>query len=169
LHQHGIYKSAAKQVNKIGARLSESVSARSHTYFMHDLTLARVLNAQRENATLAGHQLRAAARDLIDLSVNPSTFVLTYDDAGQRIVGAALALDDAFPVPFDTTAPLPPGAVCLLVGGVIAGPLGVAELARLARNLGAAQVNAAVLGGWSDPISGINCVHPLASTCVTAA
>jgi hypothetical protein len=136
---------------------------------MHDVTLARVLDAQRENATLAGHQLRAAARDLIDLCVNPSTVMLTYDGAGQRIVGAALALDDAFPVPFDTTAPLPPGAVCLLVGGVIAGPLGVAELARLARNLGASQVGAAVLGGWSDPIPGITHVHPLASGCMSAA
>jgi hypothetical protein len=136
---------------------------------MQDVTLARVLDAQRENATLAGSQLRAAARDLIDLCVNQSTVVLTYDDAGQRIVGAALALDDAFPVPFDTTAPLPLGAVCLLVGGVIAGPFGVAKLAQLAHNLGASQVNAAVLGGWSDPISGINNVHPLASTYMTAA
>jgi hypothetical protein len=136
---------------------------------MHDVTLARVLEAQRENATLAGQQLRAAARDLIDLCVNPSTVVLTYDDAGQRIMGAALALDDAFPMPFDTTAPLPPGAVCLLVGGVIAGPLGVAKLAKLVRKLGASEVSAAVLGGWSDPISGINCVHPLASALMTAA
>jgi hypothetical protein len=147
----------------------EPVGPCLHTEHMLDDALTRVLSAQSTNSTLAGQQLRAAARDLIDMRLSPASIVLTYDEAGQRIMGAALALDDAFPVPFDSTAPLPQGAVCLLVGGVIAGPLGVAEMARLARNLGASRVIAAVLGGWSNPIPGVDCVHALAPTQATAA
>jgi hypothetical protein len=136
---------------------------------MGDLTLTRVLDAQRTNSTLAGQELRIAAQDLIGMHVPPSTVVLTYDEAGQRIMGAALTLSDSFPVPFDTTTRLPAGAPCLLVGGVIAGSVGVAQAAQLARSLGAEDVTAAVLGGWAEPIPGVDQVRTLASTRVTAA
>lgn len=134
----------------------------------HEL-LTRVLDAQRTNTTLSGDVLQHAAHELVGLAKAGNTVLLTYDGAGDRILGYALALDSTLPQPHDRTQPLPHGATCLLVGGAIAGPIGVAEAAATARQLGASTVHAAILGGWSSDIPGVDTVRAIASAQTTAA
>lgn len=129
----------------------------------HELLL-RALDAHRANALLAGQQLRDAAQHLLTLCAESRPIVLAYDPVGERIIGAALALSDSrHVVPADRTAMFPGGTFCLLVGGLIAGPVGVADCADEARQAGAARVDAAVLGGWQSQISGVDRIHALGS------
>jgi hypothetical protein len=62
---------------------------------------------------------------------------------------------------FDYTAPFPDCATCLLVGGTIAGPVGVAEAAATVTRAGARRVEAAIIGGWPEPIPGIARIREL--------
>ena len=126
----------------------------------HEL-LWSALNAQQANATLAGPQLRAAAEELARLYVPDRTRVRALDAAGERIVGAALALCDEPLEMFDYTDAFTGSATCLLVGGFIAGPAGVEAAATAAVRAGATKVEAAVIGGWSAPIRGVSRVRDL--------
>jgi hypothetical protein len=74
------------------------------------------------------------------------------DLAGERIIGAALALSDSLE-PYDFTRPFPEGATCLLVGGVVAGPASIAAAVEAVTAAGACRIEVALLGAWSESIS----------------
>lgn len=118
-----------------------------------------LISVQRCNSLLAGERLRSAARALSVIPRRAGTVVVPSDDAGHRILGAALALD-ANLVPGDRTKRY--DCPVLLVGGYLAGPVGVAQAASLARSLGATRVEAAILGGWNAAIPGLDAFHLLA-------
>jgi hypothetical protein len=120
----------------------------------HDL-LSSVLDAQRANATLQGAELRVAAEGLARLSRSGRTLLMAFDSAGERIIGAAMALSAVNVEVFDYTSAFPADASCLLVGGHVAGPVGAAAAAAAVVEAGAARVEVAMLGGWSQPIEGI--------------
>lgn len=86
---------------------------------------------------------------------------MAVDAAGERIIGAAMTLTDQPVKVFDYTHSFPDRSKCLLVGGFIAGPVGVADAAAAVIAAGATRVQAAVLGGWSDPIDGVARVRDL--------
>lgn len=106
--------------------------------------LDRVLTAQTANSTLRGDDLRTAGREVAALAVRNGAALLAVDDAGERIVGAALLADDRAR-PVDSSRRLD-GESVLLVAGHIAGTAGVALKADMARSLGASHVHAVILG-----------------------
>lgn len=115
--------------------------------------LQNVLDAQRTNAALSGRDLRAAAANLIPLAA-PETVFKALDAVGERIIGAALVLSDAV-LPWDYTRPMSTGAKCVLVGGVVAGPAGIAAATQAAVSAGASRVEVAIIGGWSSPVDDV--------------
>lgn len=132
---------------------ASSVDPRLHTDFMTHEVLHSVLDAQEANATLSGRDLRTAAENLVHLA-NRRTLVKALDAAGERIIGAALLLSDSLET-WDFTAAFPPKHTCLLVGGVVAGPAGIATAVQAARAAGAARVDAAIVGGWTESVPGV--------------
>jgi hypothetical protein len=114
-----------------------------------------VLDAQRANATLSGGDLRAAAEHLADLCAERPVLLMAVDSAGERIIGAAMTVATMELDVYDYTTGFPQGSTCLLVGGHMAGPVRLADAAAAASSAGAAQVEAAVLGGWLDPVPGV--------------
>lgn len=127
-----------------------SVGRRLHTDFMTHDVLQSVLGAQGANATLSGGDLRTAAEHLVDLA-SGRTRLKALDAAGERIIGAALLLSDSLET-WDYTVAFPAKHTCLLVGGVVAGPAGIAAAAHAALAAGAARVDAAIVSGWSEPV-----------------
>lgn len=85
---------------------------------------------------------------------------MAFDAVGERIMGAAMTIAEHPVEVFDCTAAFPGGAACLLVGGVIAGPVGLADAAAVAAS-GANHIEAATIGGWSAPIDGVSRVRDL--------
>src|SRR5262245_37601886 len=114
----------------------------------HEL-LWSVLSAQRANATLSGGDLRTAAQDLArDLAqerFNTRSVLMAFDTVGERILGAAMVLSDQNIEVFDYTGPFPARCTCLLVGGNIAGPVGIADAADVVTRAGARRVEAALI------------------------
>jgi len=123
-----------------------------------------VLDAQRANATLSGGDLHAAAQQLADIGAGNRAVLMAFDAAGERIIGAAMALSDTSLEVFDYTGRFPERATCLLVGGHVAGPVGVADAAAAASCAGASRVEAAILGGWPDSIPGVVRIRELGRT-----
>lgn len=123
--------------------------------------LRTVLAAQKVNATLSGRDLRAVAENLLSLS-STRTRLKALDDAGERIIGAAMLLSDTV-VTWDYTTPFPQRSTCLLVGGVVAGPVGLVAAAQRASEAGAARVEAAIIGGWVDQVPGVACIREIGS------
>jgi hypothetical protein len=121
---------------------------------MHE-TLQNVARAQQINATLCGRALHDAALRLIDAAAASRAIVMAFDAAGERILGAALVLAEEPLEVFDYTATFPADRTCLLVGGVIAGPVGVAGAAGTVTAAGARRVEAALMTEWSDQIEQI--------------
>lgn len=119
----------------------------------HGLLLS-VLDAQRANATLSGGALRDAARQLAELRSQGRVMLMAFDAVGERIIGAALAVTERDLPVYDYTKVFPARTTCLLVGGYVAGPVGIASAAAAAIRAGAARVEVALLGGWDEPISG---------------
>lgn len=109
--------------------------------------LSQVLDAQRANATLSGELLRRAAAELPGGHTRRRTIYAAFDAAGERILGAAMVLSDELLEIFDATEPFPRDACCVLVGGFVAGPVGLADAATSVLRAGAESVNAAILGG----------------------
>jgi hypothetical protein len=126
----------------------------------HEL-LWTALDAQSANASLSGRDLRSAAEELLRLHTPGRTVLMAVDAAGERIIGAAMTLTDQPVEVFDYTHSFPARSTCLLVGGFIAGPVGVADAAAAVIGAGATRVQAAVIGGWSDPIDGVARVRNL--------
>lgn len=105
--------------------------------------------AQRHAATFGGDELANAARGAARLSRVHRWYLIAADQSGERILGAASLLDGTL---LADVAQRLDGLEVLVVAGVIAGPLGVAQRAAVARSLGASSVHAAFLGGWAGPI-----------------
>lgn len=120
-----------------------------------------VLDAQRANATLSGSELRAAAERLADIGVRQQMVLMAFDATGERILGAMLALTSVNLAVYDYTSEFPENSACLLVGGYVAGPIGIADAAAAASGAGAARVEAAILGGWRDSVQGVTCIRDL--------
>lgn len=114
--------------------------------------LAQVHWAQTRNSTLAGDELRVAAELLAGVAEGQKFRLMPVDETGERLIGATLVTRDDLPL-VDASHRLD-GENVLLVTGHLAGVVGVALKASLARSLGAVGVDAAVLGGWSEGIAG---------------
>ncbi|GJO16031.1 hypothetical protein NJB1507_03250 [Mycobacterium marinum] len=123
--------------------------------------LNRILTAQSANSALCGDDLRNAGREVAALALRGGDELLAVDDAGERIIGAALLADDGVRA-VDTSRRLDNRSV-LLVAGHVAGTTGVASKADLARSLGAAHVRAAFLSEEGVRIDGCDAVVPLTS------
>lgn len=139
----------------MSACLAQSADGDFHTDFMTHQLLRSVLDAQRANATLSGGELRAAAEHLADLCAERHVLLMAIDRAGERIIGAAMSVADVELDVYDYTSGFPQGSTCLMVGGHAAGPVRLADAAAAASSAGAAQVEAAILGGWPDPVPGV--------------
>ena len=117
--------------------------------------LDRIFDAQTRNSTLAGAELRDAAQDLAALTTRSRRALLAVDEAGQRLIGAALLMDERVRT-VDVSRRLD-GLDVTLVAGYVADTTGIALKAALARSLGVRTVDAAVLGGPVPPVEG--CDH----------
>jgi hypothetical protein len=113
--------------------------------------LSRVCWAQTHNSTLSSDELRRAADLLAEVAASEGLRLMPVDEAGDRLIGAALVARDDLPL-VDASRRLD-GEYVLLVAGHVAGAVGVALKASLARALGAVRVDAAILGGWSAGIT----------------
>jgi hypothetical protein len=82
------------------------------------------------------------------------------DAAGERIIGAALLLSDSLNT-WDYTAAFPAEDTCLLVGGVVAGPAGIAAAAHAALAAGASRVDAAIVSGWTEQVPGVSRIREI--------
>jgi hypothetical protein len=118
---------------------------------MHEM-LWNVARAQQANATLCGRALHDAALGLIEAAAASRAVVMAFDAAGERILGAALVLAEEPLEVFDYTGMFPAERACLMVGGVIVGPVGVAGAAATVTAAGARRVEVALLTEWSDHI-----------------
>ncbi|WP_141214029.1 hypothetical protein [Mycobacterium marinum] len=106
--------------------------------------LNRILTAQGANSTLRGDDLRSAGREVSALALGAGDAIMAVDEAGERIVGAALLADDRV-CAVDCSRRLDNQPV-LLVAGYVAGTVGIVLKADLARSLGAPHVHAVFLG-----------------------
>ena len=123
----------------------------------HDLLIS-VLDAQSANATFSGSVLRAAANQVTALAVQPGVRFMAFDAAGERILGAAIAVHGDLPL-FDYTSPFPSRGTCVLVGGFLAGPVGLADAAAAIRAVGARRVEAVVVDGPMGSVPGVGRIH----------
>lgn len=128
----------------------------------HEL-LWNVLGAQKANSVLSGVMLRRAAEDLVAIRRDLGAVVQAFDGAGERLIGAALLLDDESFETRDATTTLPDGSVCLLVGGYLAGTVGVEMAIKMVKAAGAGPVHVALLGGHAGPLDGVVSTHQMAA------
>jgi hypothetical protein len=125
-----------------------------------DDMMTRLVQAQTRNGLLLGEELAAAAHDAANLAARTHAQLIAADGTGERIIGAALALLPSECRPADLTRRLDDQPL-LLISGVIAGPVGLADAAARLRSLGARTVAAAVLGGWPEAIAGVETITAL--------
>jgi hypothetical protein len=116
--------------------------------------------AQTRNALLEGDELAAAAAATADIARHRHAALIAEDGAGERIIGATIALNPGECTPADLTQRFD-GQTLLLVCGVIAGSVGLAQTAARLRSLGAQAVHVCILGGWTEPIPGIETITTL--------
>ena len=124
------------------------------------LLLAR---AQSRNGLLQGDELTTAAALTVEVAYQTGATLIAGDRAGERIMGAAIALNPGGCRPADLTKRLD-GQILLIISGMVAGPVGLAQTAARLRSLGANAVHVGLLGGWPDPIPGIESITPLGQT-----
>ena len=129
-------------------------------YMNGDDTLGWLVQAQRRNGLLQGDELAGAAATTVDIARHQRATLIAADEAGERIIGAAIALNPGECEPTDLTRRFD-GEVLLLISGMIAGPAGLAQTAARLRSLGAGAVHVGVLGGWPKPIAGIDTIATL--------
>ena len=127
--------------------------------------LSQVYWAQTRNSTLSSEELRRAADLLAEVAQGEELRLMPVDESGDRLIGAALARRDDLPL-VDSSRRLD-GEDVLLVTGHVAGAVGIALKASFARALGAVRVDAALLGGWSEAITGCERVWDIAPPPVT--
>ncbi len=75
---------------------------------------------RRSAAFTAARRLVVLADDLLRSRPNLPALFMAFDAAGERILGAAMAVADETLEVFDYTRPFPDRATCVLVGGFIA-------------------------------------------------
>lgn len=121
--------------------------------------LNQVCAAQTANSTLRGDDLRNAGRKVAGLATRDGCVLMAVDDAGERLIAAALLADHAVRAA-DSSGRLDDQSV-LLVAGHLAGSTGIALKADLARALGAAHVQAAFLGDEHLSVHGCDRVTSL--------
>jgi len=117
-------------------------------------------NAQTRNGLLQGEELTAAAEAAAEVARRRHATLIAGDSAGERIIGAAIALHPDGCRPADSTRRLD-GQTLLVVLGLIAGPVGLAQTAARLRSLGAREVHAGVLGGWPGSVPGVETIATL--------
>ncbi len=127
--------------------------------------LSQVCWVQTRNSTLSSEELRRAAGILSEVAVAEGLRLMPVDEAGDRLIGAALAVRDDLPL-VDSSRRLD-GEDILLVTGHVAGAVGVALKASLARALGAMRVEAAILGGWNAGIADCERVWNIAPAAIS--
>lgn len=125
-----------------------------------------VLRCTELNSTLRGDELSRAADALFALASLEEACLASVDDAGARIVGVALSRHEALRT-VDRSRRAD-GLTVLLVAGYTAGPFQVSYVAQLMRALGAAGVDAAVLGTPTAEVFGCDHVTVLATSSVSA-
>jgi len=81
---------------------------------------------------------------------------------GERIIGAALAISSDINL-FDYTVRFPDHARCLLVGGHVAGVVGVQDAAISVRRAGASHVDAAMISDSPGLVEAIDTWFNVAS------
>src|SRR3954447_7747118 len=106
--------------------------------------MARLVYAQQRNAVISGSDLVAAAKDVATVARRHDAVLIAHDQAGERIIGAALALYPEACRPADLTVRRD-GAVVLMVSGVSAAPRALIQTVDRMHSLGAAAVHVAVL------------------------
>lgn len=124
--------------------------------------LSAVLGVQSRNIALSAEELVSAARQVSVLVNVENLSAVPLDRTGDKIVGAGIARGIHLNMA-DTTRRLDNEQV-LLVSGEIAGSAGISIRASTLRSLGAKRVDAAVLGGWSEPIEGCNRLWDISPT-----
>lgn len=93
--------------------------------------IVALAHAQRRNGLLQGDELVAAANTAADLARNKRTSLIAGYGAGERIIGAAIALSaDGF-LSVDLTRRFG-GQTLMIISGVVAGSVGLAQSAMLA-------------------------------------
>jgi hypothetical protein len=123
-------------------------------------TIQQLAQAQTRNALLEGDELATAAATTADVASRRHATLIAGDGAGERIIGAAIALNAKECKPADLTRRFD-GQTLLLISGAIVGPVGLAQTAARLRSLGAQAVHVGVLGGWSEPIPGVETITTL--------
>lgn len=113
------------------------------------------------NAGLDAASLTAAAHEAWNMAADNSAVLIATDAVGERILGAGVVLGFGEHLVASRHSRLD-GRHVVLIAGAQAGPAGVSEAALVARRLGAAAVDAALVGGWAGAISGCNNVRQLA-------
>jgi hypothetical protein len=126
----------------------------------HEQTMARLVLAQKLNGLLGGDALTDAARTAAAVADRLHCELIAVDGAGERIIGAALALAPGICRPADLTRRLDARSL-LVISGAVAGSIGLAHTAARLRSLGAHTVHAAVLGGWPDDVPGVETITAL--------
>jgi hypothetical protein len=110
---------------------------------------ADVYLAQRHSGSLSGLELRQAASMAANLSVAKGWHLLAADRSGERIIGAALVIEECL---IADSSRRYDGKSILLVAGMIAGPFGITQASAIARSSGAENVHAMYLGGWAGDV-----------------
>jgi hypothetical protein len=121
--------------------------------------LAQVCDVQMRNSYLVGEKLRDAEREIAALAARDGCAVMAADEAGERLVGAALVADERVR-PVDVSRRLD-GQSVVIVAGFVAGPAGIALKTSVAPSLGAVRVDAAVLGSQIRKVDGCDHVRPI--------
>lgn len=118
--------------------------------------LSQLLDASERNTKLSGDELRLAAAAVARRAASDGLLVASADDAGERIIGAALALAELELLNRTRRAD---GCAVLLVAGHIAGHYDVERTAGILRSLGAAHVQAMVMSAPTLSAAGCESVE----------
>lgn len=129
--------------------MTYSIALNTHE---QDVT-ALVYRAERYLASLVGCRLALVASWVSDVADAHSADLVSCDRQGERIVGAAAVTLGIHVV--DTSRRLD-GRRVVLVGGALAGPIGMEHTAMTLRSLGAAEVHCAWVTGWAGEINAAN-------------
>lgn len=133
--------------------------------------MGRLVEAQRRNSVLSGQDLTDAAHGVARLARRHHGLLIAHDNAGARIMGAALVLRPRDCSAADVTARFI-GQRLIVVSGMIAAPHALAQAISRLQSLGAGDMHVAVLGGWSGGIPGastVTAIGALVSTVSSAA
>ena len=127
---------AADEYESLGRRIIDRAESR----------LAQLRDAHTRNSLLSGEALRGAARGLV--AASDGMLVMAADEAGERVIGAALAMSDRLAL-VDQSAVVR-GQAVVLVSGYTAGDVGRARAVSVAHSQGAVHIELAALSICSE-------------------